>query len=157
MLSEMPNINNHILCFFFATAPPPSGHFYMQDCYVFLCRYWVPAPTDEDGESGGEGGAAGGEDEDEGPEDDYKCVVYFWQGREAGNMGWLTFTFSLQKKFESLFGDRLEVVRMHQVCLWCCTVFKQNYYFYWTLWLGLTDAVLQVSWSVVVPRLLIYS
>ena len=29
-------------------------------------------------------------------------------------MGWLTFTFSLQKKFESLFGEKLEVVRMHQ-------------------------------------------
>lgn len=29
-------------------------------------------------------------------------------------MGWLTFTFSLQKKFEALFGEKLEVVRMHQ-------------------------------------------
>lgn len=30
------------------------------------------------------------------------------------NMGWLTFTFSLQKKFESLFPGKLEVVRMTQ-------------------------------------------
>jgi hypothetical protein len=29
-------------------------------------------------------------------------------------MGWLTFTFSLQKKFESIFGEKLEVVRMQQ-------------------------------------------
>ena len=29
-------------------------------------------------------------------------------------MGWLTFTFSLQKKFESLFPGKLEVVRMTQ-------------------------------------------
>ena len=29
-------------------------------------------------------------------------------------MGWLTFTFSLQKKFEALFKDKLEVVRMYQ-------------------------------------------
>jgi hypothetical protein len=36
-------------------------------------------------------------------------VVYFWQGRDSSNMGWLTFTFSLQKKFESLFGEKLEV------------------------------------------------
>ncbi|PSN45747.1 Protein flightless-1 [Blattella germanica] len=35
-------------------------------------------------------------------------------GREASNMGWLTFTFSLQKKFKSLFGEKLEVVRTHQ-------------------------------------------
>merc|ERR1719150_1064230 len=49
------------------------------------------------------------DDEDE-PEDDYQCVVvYFWQGRDSSNMGWLTFTFSLQKKFESLFGEKLEV------------------------------------------------
>jgi hypothetical protein len=42
-------------------------------------------------------------------EDDFQCVVYFWQGRDSSNMGWLTFTFSLQKKFESLFGEKLEV------------------------------------------------
>lgn len=82
------------------------------------------------------------EDGDEQYEDDYQCTVYFWQGRDAGNMGWLTFTFrygyiniglsspiynywmrdksrlyfhfSLQKKFKSLFGENLEVVRTHQ-------------------------------------------
>jgi len=54
------------------------------------------------------------DEEDDSVEDDFRCIVYFWQGRDASNMGWLTFTFSLQKKFESLFGDKLEVVRMHQ-------------------------------------------
>jgi len=54
------------------------------------------------------------EDDEDTVEDDFRCIVYFWQGRDASNMGWLTFTFSLQKKFESLFGDKLEVVRMHQ-------------------------------------------
>lgn len=34
-----------------------------------------------------------GTEEEEVQEDGYQCVVYFWQGREAGNMGWLTFTF----------------------------------------------------------------
>jgi hypothetical protein len=29
-------------------------------------------------------------------------------------MGWLTFTFSLQKKFEALFGEKLEVIQMQQ-------------------------------------------
>lgn len=75
------------------------GHFYSQDCYVFLCRYWVPVDDADDGEH---------------LEDDFQCVVYFWQGRDAGNMGWLTFTFTLQKKFKALFGDKLEVVRTHQ-------------------------------------------
>lgn len=35
-------------------------------------------------------------------------------GRDATKMGWLTFTFSLQKKFEALFGSKLEVVRTRQ-------------------------------------------
>ena len=60
-----------------------TGHFYTHDCYVFLCRYWVPAELEEDSSA---------EDENL-PEDDFKCVVYFWQGRFASNMGWLTFTF----------------------------------------------------------------
>lgn len=56
-------------------------------------------------------GEAGDEDEeDKQPEEDFQCVVYFWQGRQASNMGWLTFTFSLQKKFESLFPGKLKVL-----------------------------------------------
>lgn len=47
-------------------------------------------------------------------EDEIQCVVYFWQGRQAGNMAWLTFTFTLQKKFKAMFGEELEVVRIHQ-------------------------------------------
>ena len=68
-----------------------------------ITRYWVPAEQERDEE-----------DEPEEEADDFQCVVYFWQGRDSSNMGWLTFTFSLQKKFESLFGEKLEVVRMHQ-------------------------------------------
>uniref|UniRef100_A0A146KS58 Protein flightless-1 n=3 Tax=Lygus hesperus TaxID=30085 RepID=A0A146KS58_LYGHE len=79
------------------------GHFYSGDCYVLLFRYWIPAEV-EDEET----------PKEDHVEDDFQYVVYFWQGREAGNMGWLTFTFSLQKKFKSLFGDKLEVVRTHQ-------------------------------------------
>uniref|UniRef100_A0AAX7UNZ4 Gelsolin-like domain-containing protein n=1 Tax=Astatotilapia calliptera TaxID=8154 RepID=A0AAX7UNZ4_ASTCA len=85
----------------------------------FLCfvRYWVPVEyEDEEKEKKeGEQGAGGdGEEEDKQPEEDFQCVVYFWQGRQASNMGWLTFTFSLQKKFESLFPGKLQVVRMTQ-------------------------------------------
>lgn len=93
-----------------------AGHFYTQDCYVFLCRYWVPVEAAADDEKNEDA-----EDEEAEQEDDFRCIVYFWQGREASNMGWLTFTFSLQKKFESLFGEKLEVVRMHQVVFTKCT------------------------------------
>ena len=48
-----------------------SGHFYSGDCYVFLCRYWVPVEAPE-----------GEEEDDQEPieqEEDFQCVVYFWE------------------------------------------------------------------------------
>uniref|UniRef100_A0A8C6G3N0 Protein flightless-1 homolog n=1 Tax=Moschus moschiferus TaxID=68415 RepID=A0A8C6G3N0_MOSMO len=104
----------------FARLPEEEfGHFYTQDCYVFLCRYWVPVEYEEEeeekaGAEDKEGKEVAAETEEKQPEEDFQCIVYFWQGREASNMGWLTFTFSLQKKFESLFPGKLEVVRMTQ-------------------------------------------
>ncbi|XP_048465259.1 protein flightless-1 homolog isoform X1 [Rhincodon typus] len=98
----------------FARLPEEDfGHFYTQDCYVFLCRYWVPMEYEDD-QKDQEKMEEDGEDEEKQQEEDFQCVVYFWQGREASNMGWLTFTFSLQKKFETLFPGKLEVVRMTQ-------------------------------------------
>lgn len=107
------------------------GHFHTQDCYVFLCRYFVPqeeasssddkvtTETNDNGDilrlpNGVATTNGNGLETHSNIDDDYKCVVYFWQGREASKMGWLTFTFSLQKKFEALFGDKFEVVQMHQ-------------------------------------------
>lgn len=83
-------------------------------------RYWVPVEYEDDqkdkkeGEEGEGQGAAAEDDEDKQPEEDFQCVVYFWQGRQASNMGWLTFTFSLQKKFESLFPGKLKVSPLFQ-------------------------------------------
>lgn len=86
----------------FAKLPDKEiGHFYSGDCYVFLCRYWVPTEISDN-------------ENLEEIEEDFQCVVYFWQGRDASNMGWFTFTFGLQKKFESMFGEKLEVIRTHQ-------------------------------------------
>lgn len=80
------------------------GNFHTGECYVFLCRYCVPVEENEETT-----------DNSQHPiEDDIQCVVYFWQGRDAGNMGWLTFTFTLQKKFKAMFGEELEVIRIHQ-------------------------------------------
>lgn len=77
-------------------------------------RYWVPVEYEEEEEKkkkteGKEEEEGEEEEEEKQPEEDFQCIVYFWQGREASNMGWLTFTFSLQKKFESLFPGKLEV------------------------------------------------
>ncbi|XP_045516533.1 protein flightless-1 isoform X2 [Pieris brassicae] len=77
------------------------GVFYSQDCYVFLCRYILPVDDEN-------------EDMDDNEADaDASWVVYFWQGRKAPNMGWLTFTFGLERKFKQLC-KRLDVVRTHQ-------------------------------------------
>jgi hypothetical protein len=89
------------------------GHFYSQECYVILCRYWVPPESDDEINKS----TASDEEADKDStslSNNYQYVVYFWQGREAPNMGWLTFTFSLQKMFQALFGDRLEIVRTYQ-------------------------------------------
>lgn len=97
-------------------------------------RYWVPVEYEDEDKGkkeGGEGEGAAEDEEDKQPEEDFQCVVYFWQGRQASNMGWLTFTFSLQKKFESLFPGKLKVssssssrhhsVRRHeQTAVLCC-------------------------------------
>ena len=61
-----------------------AGYFYTGECYVFLCTYWVPAQEASEGEE---------EDNEKEPEETQIHTVYFWQGRDAGNMGWLTFTF----------------------------------------------------------------
>ncbi|XP_036332227.1 protein flightless-1-like, partial [Rhagoletis pomonella] len=79
------------------------GNFYTGECYVFLCRYCIPIEEEEVDV-----------DDIKHSDDEIQCVVYFWQGRNASNMGWLTFTFTLQKKFKAMFGEELEVVRIHQ-------------------------------------------
>jgi len=80
------------------------GRFYTQDCYVFLCRYWIPSEDEEPEE----------DDEDEDSNDDVHYVLYFWQGVHANNMGWLTFTFTFQPRFENAFPGKLEVIKMKQ-------------------------------------------
>lgn len=41
-------------------------------------------------------------------------IVYFWEGRDANQLGWLTFTFTLQKNLEEMFADKLVIRRMKQ-------------------------------------------
>ena len=114
----------------FVTLPKEEfGHFFMEDCYVFLCRYYVlqediasseeQLGDDEDARTPNgviQNGncKSSNEDTQVSQKDDFKYVVYFWQGRQASNMGWLTFTFGLQKKLKALFNNKLEVVQMHQ-------------------------------------------
>ncbi|CAH1638328.1 unnamed protein product [Spodoptera littoralis] len=82
------------------------GVFHSCDCYVFLCRYVLPAEPEDETD-------ATNPCEDDSESEAATWVVYFWQGRRAPNMGWLTFTFGLERKFKQLC-KRLDVVRTHQ-------------------------------------------
>ncbi|PAV59113.1 hypothetical protein WR25_10798 [Diploscapter pachys] len=97
----------------FVKLPPNEfGTFYTLDCYVFLCRYAVLLDDETEESENEETKKENGEEEP--PQADFKCVLYFWQGRDSSNMGWSQFTFQLQPTFEKIFKDKLEVVRMYQ-------------------------------------------
>jgi hypothetical protein len=83
-----------------------KGQFYSQNCYVFVCRYLYPPDKDEE--------VSDESDEDEEEEDNLEVIVYFWEGRDANQLGWLTFTFTLQKNLEEMFADKLVIRRMKQ-------------------------------------------
>lgn len=120
-------VNGYVVNGGFVELPKEEfGHFYTDDCYVFLCRYYITIddsassddkPIEDDPAkrlTDGISNQLQNGDSQLSPEENLKVVVYFWQGRNASKMGWLTFTFSLQKKFEALFGNKLEVIQMHQ-------------------------------------------
>ncbi|VDK36660.1 unnamed protein product [Taenia asiatica] len=87
------------------------GHFFNKDSYIVIARYWdneLSTDTEEAPKKVEEGTATsdkveGGEVEEgeEEEEEPTKTVVYFWQGREASELAWLTFNFSLRKDMES--------------------------------------------------------
>lgn len=88
------------------------GQFYSEDCYLFVCKYWK---IDESLDAGGGGGGGGeGENHEEAGEEEMventiELKLYFWQGRDANNAGWLTYTFTLKKKFKDI-----DVIKFNQ-------------------------------------------
>jgi hypothetical protein len=83
------------------------GRFRSSDCYVFLVKEWQDI--------------ADADVNDEGAEDQQELrsvTAYFWQGRDAGNMGWLTFVHSFKKQIEPLvlekYHKKLDIVREFQ-------------------------------------------
>ncbi|KII74171.1 Protein flightless-1 [Thelohanellus kitauei] len=80
------------------------GHFYSNECYVFLCKMSIPEPLDDEDD----------EDEESNVKYNTKYRVFFWEGRSCSHTGFLTFAFTLKLKFESCFGDKLTVERIKQ-------------------------------------------
>nr|CDS33719.2 protein flightless 1 [Hymenolepis microstoma] len=95
---------------FLQGSPTPS----LQQ-FVILDRKWAPvdpqceeniknqdeSPTDKTDNGGPNGASTLDQEEDMDEEEPTKTVVYFWQGREASELAWLTFNFSLRKDMEA--------------------------------------------------------
>uniref|UniRef100_A0A5K3ERA7 Protein flightless-1-like protein n=1 Tax=Mesocestoides corti TaxID=53468 RepID=A0A5K3ERA7_MESCO len=95
--------------------PKWFGHFFNKDSYIVIARYWDDVfPASEEGgkstsdiqdseelQSSGEKTELVDEDAEDLEEEPTKTVVYFWQGREASELSWLTFNFSLRKDMEA--------------------------------------------------------
>jgi hypothetical protein len=77
------------------------GTFYSTDCYVFMCKQVC---TDSRQASSanyeliiivffGSKWRLVNDGADEEAEEELECIAYFWQGRDAQRIGWLTFSF----------------------------------------------------------------
>jgi hypothetical protein len=118
MMEEINDFLESMKCFVFENKrfvrlpDEELGQFYSEESYLFICKYWKVDECDE--QNGDQNGskANGNEDEENGDEDgegSIECKLYFWQGRDANNAGWLTFTFSLKKKFKDI-----EIIKQNQ-------------------------------------------
>lgn len=121
MMEEINDFLESMKCFVFENKrfvrlpDEELGQFYSEESYLFICKYWKVDESDEQ-QSGEQSGskANGNEDNseengDEEGEGSIECKLYFWQGRDANNAGWLTFTFSLKKKFKDI-----EIIKQNQ-------------------------------------------
>lgn len=75
------------------------GQFFSQDSYIVIARYWDF--DQEDDPQPNEKGEDGHEESAVDQEVLTKTVVYFWQGREASDLNWLTFNFSVRRDMEN--------------------------------------------------------
>ncbi|KAL7668634.1 hypothetical protein ACOME3_009329 [Neoechinorhynchus agilis] len=106
------------------------GVFYMKDSYIYIARYWKRANNERVDEGEDQGGFSDEENEfcerscskeeanvasnDVMPKSETEQVVYFWQGREAGNTAWFFFNFQLKKRFEETLATCFKVVKFDQ-------------------------------------------
>ena len=89
------------------------GRFRSTDCYVFLVKEWQDVECNNSSSSNN--------NDDSGADDQQELrsvTAYFWQGRDAGMMGWLTFVHSFKKQIVPLvlskYKQKLEIVREFQ-------------------------------------------
>ncbi len=107
MMEEMNEFLDSMQCFVyenkrFVRLPEAEyGQFYSEDSYLFICRYWKLDDDNDDQSSM--------DQDDDNANYDYECKIYFWQGRDANNAGWLTFTLNMKKTF-----GNIEIIKLNQ-------------------------------------------
>jgi hypothetical protein len=94
------------------------GRFHAENCYVFLCKEWHVIKASEDDAhnpalvaSRQPSSAADGQSDDAESDDvseELEVTAYFWQGRDAGHMPWLVFSFSVLPKIRKMISSKLE-------------------------------------------------
>lgn len=119
MMEEINDFLESMECFVFENKrfvrlpEKEFGQFYSEDSYLFVCKYWkIEESTNESSSSAAANKEAAENDENEEEEQSdgtIECKLYFWQGRDANQSGWLTFTFSLKKKFKDI-----EIIKLNQ-------------------------------------------
>lgn len=116
MMEEINDFLESMECFVFENKKfvrlPENefGQFYSEDSYLFVCKYWkIDEEAEAEKHKNSNGNDNEQDDEDDEIENTIECKLYFWQGRDANNAGWLTFTFSLKKKFKDI-----EIIKLNQ-------------------------------------------
>lgn len=96
---------------FVRMGPEDFGTFHSENCYVFLCKEWHLLPGSDDG-----GSEVNGElEEDEDPPEESECTAYFWQGRDAGMMGWLIFQHSFINEIRPLIAKQFDIPELRVI------------------------------------------
>ncbi len=109
MMDEMNEFLESMKCFVFekkrfVRLPENEyGEFYTEDSYLFVCKYWKVVDEEVGDDQSSEN------QNDHQFDNPIECKLFFWQGREANNAGWLTFTFTMKKSFEDI-----ETIKMNQ-------------------------------------------
>ncbi|KAL5473171.1 hypothetical protein EMCRGX_G027619 [Ephydatia muelleri] len=91
-----------------------KGHFYSGECYFFLCRYSVLAEKGDEKDKSEKEEEEEGDEQDDDEEVSTETIVYFWQGRDASNMGWLHFSLGIRKQLEKAMDVQIEVIHIKQ-------------------------------------------
>ena len=82
-------------------------HFFSKECYFYLVTYWETVvsdkanPDDDDDDD---------DEEEEEADEELHALGFFWQGRDAGNVPWISFNFGGQRvELEERIKTRIKV------------------------------------------------